>query len=374
MNTYKFSLIIILTILIFTPLLPAKENDLTAQELSALGKALFKQKKYVEAKDEFQKCLLINPRHSEAEELLELCETKLDSKKEEAMLLALEGIEKKSEKTLTALNETRASEEKAAPAALPKEAEEENESLIPPLQKGAWTLKKGQIYAEIYTKYFWHNHQFNNNRKKKRWDFDGKGDEISTEWKLEYGLADTDTLLLSAVAKEAHWKDSFTSNTKKGFTEVKTGVKHLLFTDPFICSSQLRVKFPLHYSEEAVPALSTHQIDVETRILTAQPWPKLPGYTKFESGFTFRSEERSNEIPYFFEFGYNAASSLILKTTLDGKIAVGNGIKEDLLKYTIGPIFKLKGLFNIEFGFGHTFAGRNTSAAKEVFTTLSRQW
>ncbi len=195
-----------------------------------------------------------------------------------------------------------------------------------------------------------------------------------TEWKLEYGLTDTNTLLLYTVAKEAHWKDSFRSSTRKGFTEVKPGIKHLLFTDPFICSLQLKMKFPLHYSEEAVPAIGTHQIDGEMKILTAQPWPKLPGYTKFESGFRLRAEEPSNEMPYFFEFGYNLTPDLILKTTLDGQTGVGGGRNEDWLKYTIGPIFKIKDLFNIEFGFGHTFTGRNTSAAKEVFTTLSRQW
>lgn len=281
-----------------------------------------------------------------------------DELKEKAMLVALELAEAEKE--------------------IPAEAspETQKESLAPPIQKGAWTLKKGQLYAESYTKYYWHNHRFNSDGKKKRWAHDGKGNEIRTELKLEYGFRDTDTLLFYIVAKEAHWKDSYKSCTRKGFVENWPGLKHLLFTAPFICSLQARAKIPFHYSEEAVPALGTHQVDGELKILTAQPWPKLPGYTKLELGFRARNEEPSNEIPYFFEFGYNLLPSFILKTTLDGNesMAQTGGTNEDWIKYTIGPILKIKDLFNIECSFGHTFIGKNTSAAKEVSVSISSQW
>lgn len=364
-------LIIILVVVILPPLLFAKDYSLAAEELFALGKVFFQQARYVEAKHEFQKCLMLNPEHNQAKKLLNLCEAKI-APKEKAMLDALEKLEENEKLKIEPL--AKASAEVNGKKTRPTQAAEDKESLIPPLQKGAWTLKKGQTYVESYTKYYWHNHKFTNGRKKKRWDFDGKYNEIMTELKLEYGLSDTDTLLLYTVAKEAHWKDSFRSSTRKGFTEIKPGIKHLLFTDPFICTLQAKMKFPLNYDEEATPALSTHQIDGEIKILTAQPWPKLPGYTKFESGFRVRAEERSNEIPYFSELGYNVTPNLILKTTLDGQVGVGGGIAEDWTKYTIGPIFKIKDLFNIEFGYGHTFAGRNSSAAKEVFATISRQW
>ncbi len=257
----------------------------------------------------------------------------------------------------------------------------EQETLEPPIQKGAWTLKKGKFYSELYTKYYWHNHKFDDNGKKVRWAYDGKGNEIRTELKFEYGLTDKYTLMLYAVAKEAHWKDSDKSCTRKGFVEMWPGVKYLLFTDPFIGALQFRMKFPFDYSEEAVPALGTHQIDGEIKFLTAQPWPKLPGYTKFELGFRARNEEPPNEIPYFSELGYNLTPKIILKTTLDGNegLAQTGGTDEDWLKYTVGPIFKIKDtlnqdILNIEFGFGHTFYGKNTSAAKEVFITLSNEW
>ena len=387
MKTYKIFLSILVASFLFAPLLFAKDSNLAAEVLFDFGKTLAEQHRYADAKQELKKCLILSPQHTQARKLLELCETKIIPEKDKVMLVALEGLEKdlqsktetpvmipRKEKTLAALKELeKTAEKKETPLLQPKEVTEEN-TLAPPIQKGAWTLKKGETYVEIYTKYYWHNHKFDNDRKRKRWDYDGKYNEIMTQLKLEYGLTDRDTLLLYIMAKEAHWKDSFKNCTKKGFTEIDPGIKHLLFTDPFICSLQLKIKFPLDYDEHATPALGTHQIDGEIRILTAQPWPKLPGYTKFETGLRLRAEEPSNEIPYFFEFGYNLTPDLILKTTLDGQSAVGAGTKEDWTKYTIGPIFRIGDLFNIEFGFGHTFTGRNTSAAKEILTTLSRQW
>lgn len=193
---------------------------------------------------------------------------------------------------------------------------------------------------------------------------------------MEYGLTDRYNLLFSTVAKEAHWKDEFQSATRKGFTEITPGLKYLLFEEPFICSLQGKLKLPLKYPEHTTPSLGSRQIDIEGRVLTAFPLPKLPGYAKFETGFKGRFQEESNEIPYYMELGYNLTDSVILKTTLDGKKAIAQRGQtvEDLVKYTFGPILKLKDLFNIEFGWGQTFFGRSTSAGKEVYVTLSDTW
>jgi protein XagA len=337
MNTCKISLIIILASLIFTPLLFAKEYDLSAQELLV----------------------------------------KAAPEKEKAMLLAMEDLDKKSKAEAEAIiskeKEMRLASKEPA-SAEPKEISQEETSLAPPIGKGAWTLKKEETYIELFYKFYWDNSQWNNARERERWGFDGKYKEMMAQLKIEYGLTNTDTLLLYTMAKQARWRDDFASSTKKGFTQIEPGIKHLLFTDPFICALQLKEKIPLRYSEEAVPALGKHQIDTELKILTAQPWPKLPGYTKFETGFRFRAEEPSDEIPYYFEFGYSLKPNLIIKTSLDGQTAVGGGSHEDWLKATIGPIFKIGNLFNIEFGYGNTFAGRNTSAAQEIFSSLSHQW
>lgn len=370
MNKSKIFIITILLSLSFNLAALAKEYDLSAQVLFSYGEALIKEGRYIEAKHEFEKCLMLNPQHEQAKIYLQLCGQQIASKKDKAMLLALEEAEKKISSQPEIVTGVTIEEEK------PISPSTTEESVTPSISKGAWTLQEGEMYAELYTKYYWHNHQFDDKGKKKRWAYDGKGNEIRTELKLEYGLNEKVTLLLYTVAKEAHWKDSFKSCTKRGFVEMWPGIKYSLFKEPFICTLQGRVKFPFDYSEEAVPALGTHQIDAEFKILTAQPWPKLPGYTKFELGFRARNEEPVNEIPYFFEFGYNFSPWLVLKTTLDCSegLAQTGGVDEDWMKYTVGPIFKIKDMLNIEFGFGHTFYGKNTSAAKEIICSLSSQW
>lgn len=369
----KIFTIAILFIALFTLKSYARNYDFNAEVAFSFAKAYFEENNYADAKTELKKCLTLDPNHSEARKLLKLCDkgTSPPPAKDKVIEAALDEAAKKLKpQARTKPKQTGPEKETRKP----QKTAEQSFGLEPPIQKGAWTLKQGELYAESYTKYYWHNHQFTNGRKKKRWAYDGKGNEIRTELKFEYGLTDRYTLMLYTAAKEAHWKDSFKSATKKGFAEIWPGVKYLLFTEPFIGSLQTRLKFPLNYSEEAVPALGTHQIDAEIKLLTAQAWPELPGYTKFELGFRGRKEEPSNEIPYFFEFGYNLLPNLILKTTLDAQVGIGGGKNEDWTKGTIGPIFKLGDLFNLEFGYGITFAGRNTSAAKEIFATASRTW
>jgi hypothetical protein len=177
--------------------------------------------------------------------------------------------------------------------------------------------------------------------------------------------------------KQARWTDDFNKYAQHGFVELWPGVKYLLFTDPLICSLQLRVKVPLDYDEHAIPALGQHQIDIESKILTAELWPKIKSYTKFELGFRKRLEDSvTDEIPYFFEFGHFLQPWLVLKTTLEGQKGLNqHHIKgEDWIKGTFGPIFKIGKYFNLELDYGNTFAGRNSSAAQEEVITVSSQW
>jgi tetratricopeptide (TPR) repeat protein len=374
----------LLNLLMCGPLF-AQGYRLSAEVLFAFGKAYLAENKYANAKIEFQQCLQLNPYHKEAKELLGWCENKL---REDSMLFALKEAEKKTEPRQEVLENKPQEKDPFNPAMdmgkdinqlreAPKDKPSGTEFLSVPPQSGAWTRKKGEIYAESYTKYYWHNHQFDDKGKRRSWGYGGKGNEIKTELKLEYGLTDRYTLMFRTVHNEAHWKDDYKSCSKKGFVEAWPGVKYLLFKQPFICSLQGRLKLPFHYSEEAVPALGKHQIDADIKLLTAQSWPNLSGYTKFEFGFRGRAEEPANDIPYFFELGYDLTPKIVLKASIDGQEGLApqaGGIDEDWTKGTFGPIIKIADFFNIEFGYGNTFMGKNTSAAQEVYLTLSSQW
>lgn len=383
----------------------------SASELFNYGKQLYKQNNLTDAQHEFEKCLLINPRHQGAQAYIEMCRQRMNTPEQitdpgsttqkpviavqkpviitraldqaEKPVIHTKALPKRDDAMLNALN---SAQENTEPARETPDKRNTTETVQPEdfktiteegpsVGKGAWTLKRGQFYTELYTKYYWHKHQFDSKNHKRSWDYGGKGNELSTELKLEYGFTDRITLLLYTVAKEAHWSDDFKNTTTHGFTEIRPGFKYNLFNDPFICTLQARMKFPFQYSAEAVPSLGSHQIDGELKLLTAQPWPKISSYTKVEFGFLARRGRPANQIPYFFEYGYNPRKWLTLKTTYDCVEGISQtGADEDYMKYTIGPIFKIKDLINIELGFGHTFYGENTSAAKEVFCTLSKQW
>jgi len=297
----------------------------------------------------------------------------LSPQREKAMLAALkkaEVVTAKSEKTPPPTKPTPPLEEKAAqekPTA-PKE--------IPPTEKGAWTVPKGQLYTEIYNKFYWHHNQFDDRGKRVCWNFDGKYNEIRSELKLEYGLTDNFSLLFSTPYKEAHWKDDFASYTRKGIVEYWAGAKYKLFDNPFIFSIQTRGKFPADYNENDVPSLGSTTTDAEIRLLSGKSlYPLINGYVKAETGFKARNSIQANEIPYFGEFGYNLFSNLILKTTLDGIKGVRHtGRIEDYSVWTASLIFKLPHSSSVELGYGSTFAGKNTSAADEVILSLATQF
>ncbi|MDD4953480.1 MAG: hypothetical protein PHG40_01070 [Candidatus Omnitrophica bacterium] len=359
----KIKVFLIFIALSAIPLLSclAGEPGAAAEALFDSGRKFFREQRYSDAQLEFKKCLLADPGYQKAKFYLGLCEERMNFRRNEAMRLAMDNIKDKTQ----ASSETQTTD-----------VTDQENSIAPSVGKGAWTLKKGEMYAELYSKYYWHNRHFNDERHSERWDYQGKGNEIRQELKLEYGYDDRLTMLLYTVYKQAHWKDSFNKGNVKGFEEIWPGVKYNIFQKPFILTMQGKMKFPFDYDEHTTPALGTHQIDGELKILTAQPWNKIKSYTKVEFGYRWRAEEPSNEIPYYFEFGYNPKRWLVLKTSLDCNESLANtgGTNEDWMKYTIGPIFKFKGLGSIELGFGHTFFGKNTSAAKEFFSSISTQW
>jgi hypothetical protein len=243
----------------------------------------------------------------------------------------------------------------------------------PPVAKGAWTIPKGKFYCELYNKYYWHHAQFDSDGHRVAWGYHGKYNEISTDLKMEYGLADTASLLLELPFKEAHWKDDFAHYTNRGLTDWWTGIKYRLAIEPVVTSVQARVKIPGNYNKDQPPALGRKQVDYEVKLLLAKSLaPLINGYSKLETGFRYRTHLPTDEIPYFLEFGYNLTRFLILKTTLDGVQGIkGTGdIEEDYTKWTLGTIWRIKN-YGIELGYGDTFMGKNTSAAQEVILSLS---
>ena len=249
--------------------------------------------------------------------------------------------------------------------------------ITPDTQKGAWVIPKGKIYVEIYNKYYWHDSAFDENHDEVKWAYNGRYYEFRSELKLEYGLTDNLTILTYLPFKEASWKDDFKKPTRRNLVDVWCGAKYNLFTEPYVFTLQGRLKFPTHYNPNHVPSLGAEQIDGEIKFLFGKSLHALfNGYTKLEFGFRARDEEPTNEIPYFFELGYNALDWLTLKTTIDGIEGIqGTGkTEEDYTKYNVSAILKVLNSCNLEIGYGETFYGKNSSAAQEIVLSVSTQF
>lgn len=339
-----------------------KKNDPIVDALFASGKSYYEQGDYTEAIGEFKRCLLVQPDCSDCQKYLILAE-RISEIRQGAII--------------TALEETRSPEQKMTEET--KTFQEQGlvlEETVPKTDKGAWTLPEGKLYCELYNKYYWHKSEFNDKGKRTNWSANGHYNEIRAELKLEYGLTDDLTLLLYLPYKEAHWHDDNAKYTTKGIVDIWTGAKYRLFSEPFVLSLQTRVKIPTHYNEHDTPSLGRRQVDGEIKLLLGKSLvPFISGYTKAELGFRARNEEPTNQIPYFYELGYNLTDYLTLKATLDGVEGIsGTGkIDEDYIKWTLGPICKI-GDYAIELGYGNTFAGKNSSAAEEVILSLSSQF
>ena len=209
-----------------------------------------------------------------------------------------------------------------------------------------------------------------------------------TELKIEYGLTDNLNLLSSIPYKVALWKDDYNRNTTNGVGDIWMRLKYRICGQPempFAFSLQPGLRFPGGYDENDSPALGKGEIAGEMKLIATRSFSTLPCYTKIETGFRPRAEEPTDEIPYFFEFGYYPLEWLMFKTTVDGVegLAGTGDDEEDYTKWTAHLIYSPKGGFgafrkedilNFELSYGNTFEGKNTSNGSEVVFNITYQF
>ncbi len=384
----------------------AEEHKLSAEALFSFGEAYLKENRYDDAKTELRKCLMLNPNHQGAKQILQQIEGKpvkpeekpvkftKNESREKAIKLALEDLEKKiksktetpviapqEKQTPAPLKELEkvAKEKETKPKEVTKEPEKTAEEKSLPYIGGAWGVPKKHCLLELYSKYYYHNSQFDNQGKKKRWGYGGKGSEIQNEFKIDYGLSDNITVWVHIPFKEAYWKDDYNKSKTKGFGDIWLGGKYRFLDNPLVLSLALASKFPAGYNANDSPSLGNGQFDQEIMLLSAKAIHSF--YFRAESGYRWRNEEPADLIPYFLEIGYEPWDRILLKTDLDGvKSISGTGNVEDYTKGVIcilftlrrgvNPFTKTKDQLGIELGYGETFIGKNASAASEVYTKI----
>lgn len=274
---------------------------------------------------------------------------------------------------------------------------------------GAWTVPKYKVWAEYYTKWDYGKDEFAVDGKKERL---GKGKdarswELVMEPKLEYGITDYLTFMFGMEYKEGHYKEydrtaaegSF-ARKHHGITSVKLGGRWRFLAEPVVLSTQTRVflypGYGIYHGDDPAyhnqPSIGYGDNAVEQRILIGKKFDlpltedfKVPVYFGAETGYRWRSGPVCNDIPYFLEGGFWPFSWLLVKTEIDGyKCHAGTGsIKESYGIWRIGGVWQVFGdsvlregdkMFNIEFQYGMTLWGKNTTAYQEWILKVQTQF
>lgn len=257
---------------------------------------------------------------------------------------------------------------------------------------GAWTLRQGAVYLELFSQGFWADAAFDTSRRRVPTPRDGRFYEVREELKTEVGvLSDSFNLLFSLPVETAHFKDQNVSLRTTGVEEIRVGGKYRLTPPeptPIIISAQLVGKFPA-CDKRAQPPLADCQVDVDMRLIAgkglwAQPDTGLARlFASLEVGYRFRAEEPADEIPYFFEVGLNVWKRLWVHGILEGveSRAFGGGAEEDFHKWTAALLLSKdpsqraqRQTAGLELGYGEVFAGKNTGAGRILFLKLFYQF
>jgi len=275
---------------------------------------------------------------------------------------------------------------------------------------GAWTVPKYKVWGEYYMKWDYAKEEFLADGKKRTLT-DGKEArswEFVMEPKLEFGVTDWLTALTSLEYKESHYKEygrpiAWGPFTRKnhGVTNVKLGGRVRLMKEPFVLSTQTKIfiypGYGVSHGDDPAftnqPSIGYGDTAVEQRALIGKTFNipftkdfKLPAYVGAETGYRWRSAAVANDIPYFVEGGVWPVPWFLVKSELDGyKTHAGTGsIKESYGIWRIGGIWQVFGgdsvlrqgnkMFNIEFDYGMTVWGKNTTAYQEWTMKVDTQF
>jgi len=292
---------------------------------------------------------------------------------------------------------------------------------------GAWTVPKYKVWGEYYTKISCGKDSYNSNGKLTSTQSEGVKnfrDQILTmEPKLEYGVTDWLTALVSLEYKQANYKEyqkpvpanryyaeGYTVKNN-GIVNVKVGGRWRLMDAPFVLSTQTKVFIYTGYGinrgektnlgplpnaiedRQNVPSIGYGNDSVEQRLLIGKTFSvpitdkfKLPCYFGAEAGYRWNNRGVCNGIPWFVEGGFWPFEWLLLKTELDAyRTQDGTGkFEESYGIWRSGFVWQVFGgdsvlrqgskLFNLEFDYGMTVWGKNTTAYQEFIMKVQTQF
>jgi len=244
---------------------------------------------------------------------------------------------------------------------------------------GPWTVKKGRVWLEVFTRYFHSNQYFDSKGKKHGWEDNGWSAIWDLEAKMEYGATDNFSILLGVPYTWSNWKNDYGKLKNEGFKMISIGGRYMFMKVPVVTALQFKAYFsPKNNGKQ--PELCQYGQAYDFMILAGQSWYVGNGnqfFVSSETGFIARTNSKyANNIPVFVEAGYAPFDWIMLKGEIDCMISLpGTGQIKDTYTWRAGPIINMVGegfssiekgedepyddfSLNLELQYGQTFAGR----------------
>lgn len=291
---------------------------------------------------------------------------------------------------------------------------------------GAWTLPKGDVWAQYQMKWFYAKKHFSPGSKLARLPRDARSWGWAMIPEVHYGATDWLDILFSMEYKEAKYKEYARPDSpgmrwgpysvkNHGLVTIEPGVKVRFLKEPMVLSGQFVYSiWNKHYEAKSLseedgraeaPGLSDRTNFWEIRALAGKKWDtEVPFYMGLEYGYRNNTRNIEDQMPLFYEIGFWPLQFLLVKTELDFMFGLKNTNKGDpMLRkswgiWRIGPSIELMTLYdilkgvdvtaegytapvtrtgkslNFEVQYGNTFWGMNTAASQEVVIKVSTQF
>jgi len=251
---------------------------------------------------------------------------------------------------------------------------------------GPWTLEKGKVWTEVFTRMFTSKYYYDYEYTDHKWDSGGRSTIYDVETKFEYGATDDLNLLLGIPYSWSTFKNDWGKYKNQDFKQISTGAKYRFMKKPAVAAVQVKAFIqPRNSDRNLPPAITEYGDGIEVRGLIGQSWNVFNGkqfYMAGESGYFWRSKwisqsDYANYVPIFFEAGFAPWKWLMWKGELDCQIShQGTGKVKDTYTWRTGPIINLLGKgfssiekgedmsskqkfsFNVELQYGRTFLAR----------------
>ncbi len=269
---------------------------------------------------------------------------------------------------------------------------------------GPWTLNKGKLWTEVFTRYYFAKEKFDSEGNRSRWPNDGHSRIYDLEGKAEYGLTDRLNLQLGVPYAWSRWSNDYGKLKHEGFKRINIGAKYKFMDNPVCAAIQAKAMIhPGDVDKVKQPDLFEYGSALEARLMVGKSFSvfKRPSYFSTEVGYELKSNwineaEYGNKVPIFAELGFSPFDWLMLKGEIDISITHrGTGKIKDTYTWRAGPIINLMGKgfssiekggdssLNVEFLYGRTFYGqgdesyakyRDVSAADEYIAKVQVLW